>query len=211
MLQNRIIPWMAAAVFTVGSALAHAQVSADKAPDELVKEVATDVLDTAKTDKDIKAGDLKKISALVDTKVLPYVDFEKMTASAMGRYWAQATPEQRKRLQEEFKFLLIRTYAGALTQVKEQTIEVEPSRIQPDATKPYTVKTKIRGGPGDPIQLNYLLEKNATGWKIVDLTVSGISLVVAQRTSFTQEIGKSGIDGLISRLSTLNKSAGAKG
>lgn len=208
MLNNRIIPWMAAAVITVSSVAAQAQ--ADKAPDVLVKEVATDVLDTAKADKDIKAGDLNKISALVDTKVLPYVDFQKMTASAMGRYWAQATDVQKKRLQEEFKFLLIRTYAGALTQVKDQTIEVESSRIAPDPTKPYTVKTKVRGGPGDAIQLNYLLEKGTAGWKIIDLNVSGVSLVTGQRSSFAQEIGASGIDGLINKLSALNKSSGAK-
>jgi phospholipid transport system substrate-binding protein len=200
--------WLACAALVVGCTLAQAQAD-NKAPDALVKEVATDVLETAKADKEIRAGDLKKIGALVDSKVLPYVDFEHMTASAMGRYWNQATPEQKTRLQEEFKYLLIRTYSGALTQVKDQSIEVESSRIAVDDTKPYTVKTKIRGGAGDPIQLNYDLIKTPAGWKIIDLNVSGVSLVIAQRTSFAQEIGISGIQGLIDKLAERNKRAGA--
>jgi phospholipid transport system substrate-binding protein len=205
MLFKRIVPWLTAALLlTVGCAFAQAQ--AGKAPDALIKEVSTEVLDALRADKSIKQGDVQKIIALVDTKVMPYVDFQRMTASAVGRYWRQATPDQQKRLQEEFKILLVRTYSGALAQVQDQTVELKPMRGT--ASDPeVVVKTEIKGR-GDPVQLDYRLEQTPGGWKIYDVNVLGVWLVENYRNSFSQEIGSGGIDGLISKLAARNKSAG---
>ena len=185
--------------FSVG--MVHAQ---PQAPDELIKQVSTDVLETLKADKSVKSGDLQKIIALVDEKVMPHVNFQRMTASAVGRFWRQATPEQKQRLQEEFKVLLVRTYSGALVQVKDQTVQLKPMRSRPD-DKEVVVRTEVRG-QGDPIQLDYRLEKAGDGWKIYDVNVLGIWLVENYRNSFAQEIGANGIDGLISKLAERNKS-----
>ena len=179
-----------------------------KAPDALIKEATTDVLDAVKADKSIRAGDIRKVIALVDQKVLPYVDFQRMTASAVGRYWRQATPEQQKRLQEEFKLLLVRTYSGALSQVSaEQTVELKPMRSAPTDNE-VVVRTEIKG-KGDPIQLDYRLEKSGDSWKIYDVNVLGVWLVENYRNSFAQEIGANGIDGLIAKMAERNKSAAA--
>ena len=204
MFLKRISPWLSAVLLTVSCALAQAQ--AGKAPDVLIKEVSTDVLESLKADKSIKQGDVQKIIALVDTKVMPYVNFQRMTASATGRYWRQATPEQQKRLQDEFKILLVRTYSGALAQVQDQTVELKPTRNAPDG-KEVVVKTEIRG-QGDPVQLDYRLEQAPDGWKIYDVNVLGVWLVENYRNSFSQEIAAGGIDGLIAKLAARNKSAG---
>ncbi|MBC7480884.1 MAG: ABC transporter substrate-binding protein [Rhizobacter sp.] len=204
MFSNRIHAWLAAAVLGVSAALAMAQ--ATKAPDALIKEVSTDVLDAVKADKSFKQGDVQKVAALVDAKVMPYVNFQRMTASAVGRYWRQATPEQQKRLQEEFKILLVRTYSGALAQVQDQTVEIKPMRGTA-ADKEVVVKTEIRGR-GDPVQLDYRLEQAGGGWKIYDVNVLGVWLVENYRNSFSQEIGASGIDGLIAKLADRNAKAG---
>ena len=153
---------------------------------------------------------MQKVIALVDSKVMPYVDFERMTASSVGRYWRQATPEQQKRLQDEFKILLVRTYSGALAQVKDQTVELKPMRSSPEDTE-VVVRTEVRG-KGDPIQLDYRLEKTPSGWKIFDVNVLGVWLVQNYRSSFAQEIGSNGVDGLIAKLAERNKAAstGAK-
>ncbi len=180
-----------------------------KTPDALIKEVSTDVLDAVKADKSIQAGDLRKVIALVDQKVLPYVDFQRMTASAVGRYWRQATPDQQARLQEQFKLLLVRTYSGALSQVSaEQAVELKPSRYGPTDPE-VVVRTEIRG-KGDPIQLDYRLEKSGDSWKIYDVNVLGVWLVENYRNSFAEAIGANGIDGLIAKLAERNKAAGAK-
>ena len=205
MLLNRLIPWLTAAVLGVGSLVAHAQ--APKAPDALIKEVSSDVLDAVKADKSIKQGDVGKVIALVDAKVMPHVNFQRMTASAVGRYWRQATPEQQKRLQDEFKILLVRTYSGALAQVQDQTVELKPMRAGAD-DKEVVVKTEIRGR-GDPVQLDYRLENTGTEWKVYDINVLGVWLVENYRNSFAQEIGANGIDGLIAKLAERNKAAGA--
>ena len=195
-----------AGAFMLSSVGARAQAPA-QAPDALIKQVSTEVLEAVKADKSIKAGDLQKIIALVDQKVMPYVDFQRMTASAVGRYWRQATPEQQKRLQDEFKLLLVRTYSGALGQVKDQTVQVKPMRGS--ASDPeVVVKTEIRG-QGDPVQLDYRLEKKDNGWKIYDVNVLGVWLVENYRNSFAQEIGANGIDGLITKLAERNKTAAA--
>jgi len=204
MLSNRIHTWLATAVLGVSATFAVAQ--ATKAPDALIKEVSTDVLDAVKADKSFKQGDVQKVAALVDAKVMPYVNFQRMTASAVGRYWRQATPEQQKRLQEEFKILLVRTYSGALAQVQDQTVEIKPMRGTA-ADKEVVIKTEIRGR-GDPVQLDYRLEQAGASWKIYDVNVLGVWLVENYRNSFSQEIGASGIDGLIAKLADRNAKAG---
>ncbi|XVJ71024.1 MAG: ABC transporter substrate-binding protein [Rhizobacter sp.] len=180
---------------------------ADKAPDTLIKEVSVGVLDAVKSDKSIQAGDVQKVINLVETRVLPHVNFQRMTASAVGRSWRQATPEQKTKLQEEFKTLLVRTYAGALAQVKEQTIEMKPLRASPTDTE-VVVRSEVRG-KGEPIQLDYRMEKLESGWKIYDVNVLGIWLVDNYRSSFAQEISAGGIDGLIAKLVERNKAAAA--
>ena len=204
MLSNRLIRGMLAAVLSLGCVLAQAQ--AGKAPDALIKEVSTDVLDAVRADKSIKQGDVQKVIALVDAKVMPYVNFQRMTASAVGRYWRQATPEQQKRLQEEFKVLLVRTYSGALAQVQDQTVEIKPMRGSA-VDKEVVVKTEIRGR-GDPVQLDYRLEQAGASWKVYDINVLGVWLVENYRNTFSQEIGASGIDGLIAKLAERNAKAG---
>jgi phospholipid transport system substrate-binding protein len=199
--------WVVGLTLAFGFAAAQAQ--AVKTPEVLIREVSTDVLEAVKADKAIQAGDVQRITALVDAKVMPYVNFQRMTASAVGRYWRQATPEQQKRLQEEFKTLLVRTYSGALAQVKDQEVQLKPMRGTPDDTE-VVVKTEVRG-KGDPIQLDYRLEKAATGWKIYDVNVLGVWLVENYRNSFAQEIGANGIDGLIGKLAERNKAASSGG
>ncbi|WP_309678508.1 ABC transporter substrate-binding protein [Polaromonas sp.] len=178
--------------------------AADEAPDALIKRVSSDVLDNIKADKTALVGDMGKIIALVDSKVMPNVNFTRMTASAVGRNWRQATPEQKKRLQEEFKTLLIRTYSGALSQVRDQSISVKPLRAAPADTE-VVVHTEVLGR-GDPVQLDYRMEKTPSGWKIYDLNVLGVWLVETYRTQFAQEINAKGVDGLIASLEQRNKS-----
>ena len=178
--------------------------AADEAPDALIKRVSTDVLDSIKADKSVQAGDMSKVISLVDSKIMPNVNFTRMTASAVGRNWRQATPEQKSRLQEEFKILLIRTYSGALSQVRDQSLSVKPLRAEPADTE-VIVRTEVLGR-GDPIQLDYRMEKTAAGWKIYDLNVLGVWLVETYRTQFAQEISAKGVDGLIASLAQRNKS-----
>ena len=207
MITNRFAGWLLTAFVALGSMAVQAQ--AIKAPDALIKEISSDVLDTVKADNSIRAGDVSKVIALVDAKVMPYVDFQRMTASAVGRYWRQATPEQQKRLQEEFKTLLVRTYSGALAQVKDQTVQLKPMRSSPEDTE-VVVRSEVRG-KGDPIQLDYRLAKSPSGWKIYDVNVLGVWLVENYRNSFAQEIGTNGVDGLIAKLAERNKTAAAGG
>lgn len=186
--------------------------AADEAADALIKRLSVDVLDAIKADKQVKAGELTRVIALVDQRIMPSVNFQRMTASAVGRHWRQATPEQQARLQEEFKTLLVRTYAGALAQVSDQSIAMKPLRAGAQDQE-VVVRTEIRGH-GDPIQLDYRLEKTpgqGAGWKIYDLNVLGVWLVETYRGQFTQEIGANGIDGLIATLSQRNKSNAKKG
>ena len=193
---------IAALSMTLALGVAHAQAAT---ADALIKQVSTEVIDTVKSDKAIQAGDVSKIITLVDTKVMPHVNFQRMTASAVGRHWRTATPEQQKRLQDEFKILIVRTYAGALTQVKDQTVQLKPVRAGADDSE-VVVRTEVKG-KGDPIQLDYRLEKNGSGWKIYDVNVLGVWLVEQYRSSFAQEIGTAGVDGLIAKLTERNKAA----
>ena len=179
--------------------------AAEEAPDALVMRISGEVIEAAKADKSIQAGDVQKIIVLVDAKVMPSLDFKRMTASAVGRYWRQATPEQQQRLQEEFKTLLVRSYAGALKQVKDQTVQLKPMRSRPEDEE-VVVRTEVRG-KGEPIQLDYRLAKTPAGWKIYDVNVLGVWLVENYRSSFAQEIGAGGIDGLIAKLAEMNSKA----
>jgi len=182
--------------------------AADESPDALITRVSTDVLNTIRADKSM-SGDINKIIALVDSKIMPSLNFARMTASAVGPTWRSMTPEQQKRLQEEFKTLLVRTYSGALAQVSDQTIFVKPTRMAAD-DKEVVVRTEVRGG-SDPIQLDYRLEKSADGsWKIYNLNVLGVWLVETYRSQFAQEINAGGVDGLINALTARNKANSAK-
>jgi len=186
--------------------------AADEPPDAVIQRLSNSVLDNIRADKSIKSGDLTQVIALVDSKIMPNVNFRRMTASAIGPAWRQATPEQQQRLQEEFKILLVRIYAGALAQVSDQTILIKPLRAAPD-DKEVLVRTEVRGR-GDPIQLDYRLEKTpgeGSGWKIYNLNVLGVWLVETYRSQFAREISNSGIDGLIKVLSERNKANVAKG
>ena len=203
MYRNRTTAWRAwltAAMLGLSFSLAHAQ--AAKAPDVLIKEVSTDVLNALRADKSIKQGDVQKVILLVDQKVMPHVDFQRMTSASVGRYWREATPEQQKQLQEQYKILLVRTYSGALAQVQDQTVELKPMRTNPD-DKEVVVRTEVKGR-GDPIQLDYRLEQTPDGWKIYDVNVLGVWLVQSYRSSFAQEIGANGVDGLIKKLTERN-------
>lgn len=179
---------------------------ASTTPDALVRQISTDVINAVKADKAIQAGDLDRISALVDTKVMPSVNFEVATRSAVGPQWRSATPEQRSRLQLEFKTLLLRLYAGALTQLRDQTVEVTKT-LPVQGSSQVVVQTEVRGGQGDPIKLDYRLDKNSDAWKIIDVNVGGIWLVQNYRSQFAGEITKGGIDGLINALVERNKAA----
>ena len=186
--------------------------SADEAADAMIQRLSTEVLDSIKKDNAIKAGDLSRVIALVDSKIMPNVNFQRMTASSVGPSWRQATPEQQKRLQEEYKILLVRTYAGALAQVSDQVIVVKPLRASPE-DKELLVRTEVRGR-GDPIQLDYRLEKTpdqGAGWKIYNLNILGVWLVETYRSQFAQEVNAKGIDGLIATLTERNKANAKKG
>ena len=186
--------------------------AADEAADVLIKRLSTEVLDTIRADKSIQAGDVGRIVTLVDTKIMPNVNFQRMTASAVGPAWRQATPEQQKRLLDEFKTLLVRTYAGALTQIVDQTIVVKPLRASPE-DKEVVVRSEVKG-QGDAIQLEYRLEKTpgeGAGWKIYNLNVLGVWLVETYRSQFAQEINARGLNGLITTLSERNKANAKKG
>ena len=173
-------------------------------PDALVQQVTDDVLTIVRQDKDIQSGDTGKALKLVETKVLPYFDFQRMTALAVGRNWSKATPEQKQRLSEEFKTLLVRTYSNALTSYKDQTISYRPSQIEAGETD-VIVKTEVRQPGSKPIPLNYALQKQSGGWKVYDVMVSGVSLVTNYRGSFANEVRSNGIAGLIRMLSDRNK------
>ena len=211
-MKRRSLGRMAAAVLAAGlmaGAWPLAQ-AADEAPDAMIKRLSDDVLTTIKTDKQVRTGDFDHIISVVDAKIMPNVNFQRMTASAVGPAWREATPEQRKRLQEEFKLLLVRTYAGALSQVSDETISMKPLRCAP-TDNDVVVRTEVRGR-GDPIQLDYRLERTpgqGAGWKIYNLNVLGVWLVETYRSQFTQEVNAKGIDGLIASIAERNKANAA--
>ncbi len=191
-------------VAIVGSMAFISPASAEEAPDALVKRISQEVIDTAKTNKEIQSGNQKPVLDLVEAKVLPHVDFPRMTALAAGRYWRDATPEQQKQLIKEFRALLVYTYSGAIAQIKDQRVEFKPLRVNPSDSE-VEVRSQVLQARGEPIQLNYRLEKTPTGWKIYDVNVLGAWLVETYKSNFASEISKGGIDGLIKTLSDRNK------
>lgn len=185
-------------------------VSANDAPDVLVKNVTGEVLAIIKADKELQSGSMKKMLELVDAKILPHFNFTRMTALAVGQEWRKATPEQKLQLAAEFKVLLVRTYANALVSYKNQSIDYKPLRMAPTDTE-VTVKTEVRQTSGQPIQLDYTLQKKDDGWKVFDIVVAGVSLVTNYRDSFGQEIRNGGIDGLIASLVAKNQQTPTSG
>jgi len=188
------------------TSFAGAALAADVAPDAFVRTISTDVLEAVKADKTIQSGDIGPVLKLVDSKVMPNVNFEVVTRSAVGPQWRGATPEQRAKLQAEFKLLLVRVYSGALTQVSpEQTVEVTKT-LPVSGSSQVVVQSEVRG-KGEPIKLDYRLDKTEAGWKIIDVNVGGIWLVTSNRSQFAQEISTGGIDGLIAKHTERNKAA----
>ncbi len=201
--------WAAGTVLALAASFG--ALAADEAPDALVKRISTDVLSTIKADKTLQQGNVAKVMVLVDAKIMPNVDFARMTSSAVGPGWRQATPEQQKKLQDEFKTLLVRTYSGALAQVSDQEVVMKPFRSAPD-DKEVLVRSEVKGG-GDPIQLDYRLVKTpgeGAGWKIFNLNVLGVWLVETYRSQFASEINAKGVDGLIASLSARNQANAKK-
>ena len=212
MIRRFSIPFFAIIALMLSGLVALPALAADEAPDALIKRLSVDILEKIKSDATLQAGDVSRIVAVVAAKIMPNVNFQRMTASAVGPAWRQATPEQQKRLQEEFKTLLVRTYAGALSQVGDQVIAVKPLRAAPE-DKEVVVRTEVIGR-GDPIQLDYRMEKTpgeGAGWKIYNLNVLGVWLVETYRSQFAQEISSKGLAGLINTLSERNKSNAKKG
>lgn len=196
---------LSALVFGLVSLAAVAQ----EAPDALVKRVTDEVLEIVRKDKDILNGSTQKVVDLVENKVLPNFDFTRMTSLAVGKDWRKASPQQQKQLAQEFKTLLVRTYANALTSYRDQQIAYKPFKLDPAASE-VVVSTEIRKPGGQPIKLDYSLEKLPEGWKVYDVVVANASLVVNYRGEFSEEVAKSGIDGLIQRISARNHELEAK-
>ncbi len=200
----------ASALFASAIAVPTIAQTANESPEALVKRLSDETLKRIKTDSSIKSGDTAAVMNLVDEKIMPHVNFARMTSSAVGPTWRQASPAQKKSLEDEFKKLLVRTYAGALTQVtSDQQVQLKPMRAQPGDTD-VLVRTEIVGR-GDPIQLDYRLVKGSEGdWRIYNFNVLGIWMVDTYRSQFAQEINSGGLDGLIKTLAERNKSLAAR-
>jgi len=187
-------------------ALVPARAQQDLGPEELVRKVTQDVLDAIRSDRQLAAGDKQKALKLAEEKVLPHIDFEEATRLAVGRAWARAAPEQRKKLVEEFRRMLVRTYSSAISAYEGQTMQVLPVRMKPGDTEVTVHNRYIRAG-GKPLPVDYAMHKTAEGWKIYDITVEGVSLVLTYRSEFDALVKQSGIDGLIKRLEEKNTPA----
>jgi len=204
MNMNKVMKFLLSLTFVAfaGNALA------DIAPDALVKSTAEEVLEIVKKDKDIQAGDQKKIFALAEEKILPNFNFDRVSQLVLGRSWTKASKEQQDAFQKEFRSLMLRTYATALSKYRNQVIEYKPLRSQP-TDKEVTVKTLILQPGGQPVAVDYTLEKTDSSWKVFDIVIEGVSLVTNYRSQFSSEIRQSGMDGLIQKLVEKNKQAGA--
>lgn len=196
-------------VFGLAMVAVTATASAEIAPDVLVKSTAEDVLAIVKKDKDIQNGDQQKIFALAEEKILPNFNFDRVSQLVLGRSWTKATPDQQQAFQREFRSLMLRTYASALSKYRNQTIEYKPLRTQP-SDKEATVKTLILQPGGQPVAVDYTLEKTGDTWKVYDIVIEGVSLVTNYRGQFSNEIRQSNLDGLIQKLADKNKQAGTK-
>ena len=203
-----VIDRRTALAWAVASSLAgfagSAMAQASESPEVLIQRVAAELIEAVKSDAALRNGDQTRVIALVDNRLLPHVNFTRMTAASVGRFWRQATPEQKQKLQAEFKTLLVRTYSGALSQVKDQTLVVKPLRANPGDTE-VIVRSELRTPGRDPVQLDYRVEKTETGWKVYDLNVLGVWLVETYRGQFAQEINAKGLDGLIAALAQRNR------
>ena len=189
------------------SMIAFMQVAvAETAPDELVKNTANEILTIVKEDKEIQAGNIARITALAEEKILPNFNFDRVSRMVLGKHWRTASPEQKAAFKKEFRDLLIRTYASALSKYQNQTIEFKPMRMQP-GDKEVTVRSEVLQPGGQPIAVDYSLEKSGNSWKVYDIVIEGVSLVTNYRGQFSEEVKRSGLDGLIQRLSEKNKSA----
>ena len=182
---------------------------AQEAPDAMVKRVSSDVIATIKADPQIQAGNEARIREMIEVKLLPHFDFMRMTALAMGKNWRAASPEQQKRLADEFKTLLVRTYSTALNKYRDETIDYKPLRMNPGDTD-VVVRTQVMRQGGQPVQIDYSLEKAADGWKAYDVVIGGVSLVTNYRDEFNQQVQSGGVDGLIKTLAERNKGGAAK-
>lgn len=196
-------------VFAQGTANASVAPSPQMAPDALIRSLSNDILSTIRADKELQSGDIAKINTIVDRKVLPFVDFEKMTRLTVGRGWRQASADQRSALVREFRALLTYTYSGAISQISDHKVELRPFRAAPGDTD-VIVRTHVVASKGEPIQLDYRMEKTDTGWRIYDVNILGIWLVENYRSSFASEISAGGIDGLIKSLTERNKQLAKK-
>ena len=212
MTRQLFIRLFAAFALSSAASLALPAYAQDEPADSLIKRLSVEVLDSIKADPTLRSGDVSRIIALVDSKLMPAMNFKRMTAAAVGPTWRQVSSEQQKRLQEEFKILLVRTYAGAVTQANDLSFTVKPLRASID-DKEVVVRTEVKGR-GDPIQLDYRLERTpgeGAGWKIYNLNVMGVWLVETYHSQFAQEISSKGVDGLIEKLADRNKSNAKRG
>jgi len=187
----------------LGFGLSHAQ---ELGPEELVKQITSDVMTAIKTDKQLAAGDRQKALKLAEEKILPHIDFQEATRLAVGRSWREASPEQRKKLVDEFRAMLVRTYTNALDGYQGQEMKVLPSRVKPGDDE-ATVRNQFTRAGGKPVPIDYQMRKTGSGWKIYDISVEGISLVLTYRSEFDQVVKQEGIDGLLKRLSQKNEPA----
>jgi phospholipid transport system substrate-binding protein len=201
---NTLTKMLALSVTMLGLAFAQYDAVAQEAPDALVKRVTQEVLDTAKTDKNIQAGNQKHVRELVDSKIVPHIDFDRMTALTAGPEWEKATPDQQKKLVDEFRSLIIHTYSGALSNIRDQQVVLRPLRENPGSSD-VEVQTEITQPGREPIQLAYRVEKSADGWKIYDISILGAWLVQTYKNTFSAQISKGGVDGLIKTLADKNK------
>jgi phospholipid transport system substrate-binding protein len=198
MIRTRMFGWI-----LLGLAAWASPSWAQEAPDALVKRVAEDVLTQIRADKDLQAGNQAKVKQVIETKLVPNFDFPRMTALAMGRSWRAATPEQQKQLTDEFRTLLVRTYSGALTNYRDNSMDYKPLRMNAGDTE-VTVRTEVRRTGQAAVQIDYSMEKTADGWKAYDVIVAGVSLVTNYRDEFNDTVKSSGIDGLIATLAKKN-------
>jgi phospholipid transport system substrate-binding protein len=198
-----------ASLVLAAALIAPAALAQDTAPDTLVKGVTQEVLGVIKQDKDIQSGNQRKTIALVEEKVLPHFNFARMTALAMGPNWRKATPEQQKALIEQFRTLLVRTYSSALSSYRNQVIDFKPLRAQA-ADADVIVRSEVKQPGGEPVSIDYSMEKTSAGWKVYDVVVGGVSLVTTYRDTFTNEVRNNGVDGLIKALADKNRQLDTK-
>jgi phospholipid transport system substrate-binding protein len=204
-IQTHLVVLLSSLFMAVGGV--SAQAMDQSTPDGLIKTVVSDVMTSVKSDPEIQKGNIPRIVDLVEKKIVPYIDMRRTTEMAMGPNWKKATPEQQAQLVVEFKNLLIRTYSGALSQLRDQTIQFKPLRAAPD-DKEVVVKTVVMGR-GDPVPLDYRLEKTANGWKVYDMNIMGVWLVEAYRNQFANQISQNGVEGLVKFLQDRNKQLAA--